>query len=105
MGSYDAQQQLASLTSPPLSEVGTMILQTSYNTGANAVLCLLAAHAGSTNCLDGLQPIRTQLNQAGLAPSNVVLVDGQGADPASVTPQDMARWLVWTQAQLWGPAF
>ncbi|MBV9170576.1 MAG: D-alanyl-D-alanine carboxypeptidase, partial [Chloroflexi bacterium] len=38
-GTYDSQLELAALTSPPLSATGTMILETSYNTGANTVLC------------------------------------------------------------------
>ena len=50
--SYPADQELASLTSPPLEAMGTMILETSYNTGANAFLCLLAVNAGSTDCTD-----------------------------------------------------
>ncbi|MBV9599742.1 MAG: D-alanyl-D-alanine carboxypeptidase, partial [Chloroflexi bacterium] len=44
-GTYGSKLQLASLTSPPLRAIGAMILETSYNTGANAVLCLLAVHA------------------------------------------------------------
>jgi hypothetical protein len=34
----------------------------------------------------------------------VVLTDGEGAYPASVTPEQMVRWLAWTQAQPWGAA-
>ncbi|MBV9326248.1 MAG: hypothetical protein JO352_20995 [Chloroflexi bacterium] len=45
-----------------------MILTTSYNTGANAVLCLLAVHAGSTDCLDGLPVIRALTDRAGIHP-------------------------------------
>ncbi|MBV9358202.1 MAG: D-alanyl-D-alanine carboxypeptidase/D-alanyl-D-alanine-endopeptidase [Chloroflexi bacterium] len=104
-GGYDNQLQLASLTSPPLSAIGTMILETSYNTGANTVLCLLAVHQGSTSCVDGLKAIRGLIDQAGLASSNVVLTDGEGAYPASVTPEQMVRWLTWTQSQPWGATF
>ncbi|MBV9602870.1 MAG: D-alanyl-D-alanine carboxypeptidase, partial [Chloroflexi bacterium] len=102
---YGSKLQLASLTSPPLSAIGAMILQTSYNTGANAVLCLLAVHAGSTNCVDGLKAIRSVIEQAGLASNGVVLTDGEGAAPASVTPEQMVRWLAWTQTQPWGAVF
>jgi serine-type D-Ala-D-Ala carboxypeptidase/endopeptidase (penicillin-binding protein 4) len=101
-GTYDAELQLAALTSPPLGAFGTMILLTSYDTGANTVLCLLAVHQGATDCLAGLQPIRQLIDQAGLVSDDVVLVDGQGGDPDSVTPEQMVRWLVWTQAQPWG---
>ena len=104
-GSYDPQLELASLSSPPLSAIGSMILETSYNTGANTILCLLAVHAGSTSCSDGLTPIRTLIQQAGLTSNDVVLTDGEGAYPASVTPEQMARWLAWTQTQPWGATF
>jgi serine-type D-Ala-D-Ala carboxypeptidase/endopeptidase (penicillin-binding protein 4) len=103
--SYDPQLQLASLKSPPLSAFGAMILETSYNTGANAVLCLLAAHAGSATCADGLKAMRPVLNRAGLAEDAVVLTDGEGAYPASTTPEQMVRWLTWTQSQTWGATF
>ena len=103
-GGYDAGLQLAALTSPPLSAFGSMILETSYNTGANAVLCLLAAHQGSTDCVDGLTVIRGVIDRAGLVSNAVVLTDGEGAYPASVTPEQMVRWLAWTQTQPWGAA-
>jgi D-alanyl-D-alanine carboxypeptidase/D-alanyl-D-alanine-endopeptidase (penicillin-binding protein 4) len=102
---YREAQRLATLTSPPMREFGKMILETSYNTGANALLCLLAVHAGSTDCMDGLPSIRARIDEAGLATDDVVLVDGQGADPASVTSVQMTRWLRWTQDQPWADAF
>ena len=103
--SYRPAQPVASIQSPPLSAFGTMILQTSYNTGANALLCLLAVHEGSTDCIDGLTPMRRVIEKAGLISADVVLVDGQGADPASVTPAQMVNWLRWTQNQPWGALF
>jgi D-alanyl-D-alanine carboxypeptidase/D-alanyl-D-alanine-endopeptidase (penicillin-binding protein 4) len=102
---YQGVLKLASLQSPPLREFGKMILATSYNTGANALLCDLAVHEGSTDCLEGLQPIRRLIDQAGLASNDVVLVDGQGADPASTTPAQMVAWLRWTKDQSWSAAF
>lgn len=82
-----------------------MILKTSYNTGANSLMCLLATHDGSTDCLDGLAPVRALVSRAGLVADDVVLVDGQGADPASVTPAQMVGWLRWTQTRPWKYAF
>jgi serine-type D-Ala-D-Ala carboxypeptidase/endopeptidase (penicillin-binding protein 4) len=102
---YRRSQRLASLTSPPLREFAKMILATSYNRGANALMCQLAVDAKSTDCLEGLQPIRTLINEAGLVSDDVVLVDGQGADPASVTPVQLVRWLRWTQDQSWATPF
>jgi D-alanyl-D-alanine carboxypeptidase/D-alanyl-D-alanine-endopeptidase (penicillin-binding protein 4) len=104
-GSYAPAQQVATLRSPPISAFGTMILKTSYNTGANALMCRLAVHTGSTDCLDGLKPMRALITTAGLVADDVVLVDGQGADPASVTPAQMVTWLRWTQTRPWKDAF
>ena len=70
--------------------------------GANALLCLLAVAEGSTDSLDGLRPIRAMINDAGLVAADVVLVDGQAADPASAPPGQMVRYLRWTQTQPWG---
>jgi D-alanyl-D-alanine carboxypeptidase/D-alanyl-D-alanine-endopeptidase (penicillin-binding protein 4) len=102
---YRPDQRVATLRSAPIAAMGTMILKTSYNTGANALLCLLAANQGSDDCLDGLEPVREQIETAGLAANDVVLFDGQGADPASTTPAQMVNWLRWTQSQPWGAAF
>jgi D-alanyl-D-alanine carboxypeptidase/D-alanyl-D-alanine-endopeptidase (penicillin-binding protein 4) len=103
--SYSPRRQLASLQSPPLQEFGSMILRTSYNTGANAMLCLLATKSGSTECADGLRTIRATVEKAGLRSDAVVLTDGEGAYPASSTPKQMAAWNTWAAHQRWGPAF
>ncbi|CAM3762002.1 D-alanyl-D-alanine carboxypeptidase/D-alanyl-D-alanine-endopeptidase [Smaragdicoccus niigatensis] len=95
-------EPLAVLESPTLGEMGKMINLTSYNTGANAFLCLLAVKDGSTDCDDGLKVIRKVIEKAHLDSDEVVLVDGQGADPASTTPRQMAKWLTWTDTQPWG---
>jgi len=102
---YRPAQRLASLTSPPVREFGQMILATSYNTGANALMCMLAVDQGSSDCLEGLQPMRSLIDEAGLDSDDVVLFDGQGADPASVTPLQMTNWLRWTQDQSWARPF
>ncbi|WP_019973051.1 D-alanyl-D-alanine carboxypeptidase/D-alanyl-D-alanine-endopeptidase [Mycobacterium sp. 141] len=103
-GSYPADRQLAALQSPPLAAFGSMILRTSYNTGANAMLCLLATKSGSTDCTDGLKAVRAAVNKAGLVPDAVVLTDGEGAYPASTTPRQMTDWVKWAAAQSWGEA-
>jgi serine-type D-Ala-D-Ala carboxypeptidase/endopeptidase (penicillin-binding protein 4) len=103
--SYPAEARVAALTSPPLEAFGTMILKTSWNTGANALMCLMAAETGSTECIDGLKTVHVQINNAGLVANDVILLDGQGADPASTTPAQMAAWMRWAKVQPWGPAF
>jgi D-alanyl-D-alanine carboxypeptidase/D-alanyl-D-alanine-endopeptidase (penicillin-binding protein 4) len=104
-GSYDTNLKVATLQSAPLSEMGGMILATSYNTGANAFLCLLAVKAGSTDCEEGLPSVRDLAAKAGISSADLVLVDGQGADPAAATPQAVATWLQWASAQPWGKTF
>jgi D-alanyl-D-alanine carboxypeptidase/D-alanyl-D-alanine-endopeptidase (penicillin-binding protein 4) len=103
-GSYTPAQQAAAYQSTPISALGTLVMETSYNTGANAFLCLIAVKAGSSDCEDGLKTIRTLINKAGLNSNDVVLVDGQGADPASITPTQMVKWLQFIQTQPWGAA-
>lgn len=104
-GSYPPDRRLAALQSAPLQEYGSMVLRTSYNTGANAMLCLLATTTGSTDCTEGLTVIRRLIDKAGLASDAVVLTDGEGAYPASTTPKQMAAWVRWAATQSWGKAF
>lgn len=103
--SYADDRRVASIESAPLGEMGGMILATSYNTGANAFLCLLAADTGSTDCDDGLPAIRALAESAGIDPARVVLVDGQGGDPASATPEAVIQLLDFIQDQPWGGTF
>ncbi|AEF42443.1 D-alanyl-D-alanine carboxypeptidase/D-alanyl-D-alanine endopeptidase [Hoyosella subflava] len=102
---YSDDREVASIESAPLGQMGGMILATSYNTGANAFLCLLATEAGSTDCDDGLPAIRELAESAGIDPSHVVLVDGQGGDPASATPEAVVQLLDYIQDQQWGDTF
>ena len=105
-GDYEKSAEVASLTSPELSEFGSMILSTSYNDGANTLLCLLAVKAGSRTCTDGLPTLNKLAgDEAGVPPNELVLVDGQGGDPASVTPQAINKWIRWTTDQEWGETF
>ncbi|HET9875973.1 MAG TPA: hypothetical protein VFQ37_09425 [Mycobacterium sp.] len=53
------------LQSPPLKALGMMMLETSYHVGANAMLCLLAAGAGSADCPADLKAIRATIDKAG----------------------------------------
>jgi len=103
--SYPADQELASLESPRLSAMGSMILETSYNTGANAFLCLLAVEAGATDCTAGLDTVYQLAEEADLDTDRLFLVDGQGQDPASTTPREISRWVQWSRDQRWGDVF
>jgi D-alanyl-D-alanine carboxypeptidase/D-alanyl-D-alanine-endopeptidase (penicillin-binding protein 4) len=101
----DTATKLASIQSPPMGAMGRMILETSYNAGSNAFLCLLAVKLGSTNCTEGLQTVNALVKKAGLEPQAVFLVDGQGGDPASTTPREAAMWARWARTRPWGKAF
>ncbi|WP_158726406.1 D-alanyl-D-alanine carboxypeptidase/D-alanyl-D-alanine-endopeptidase [Tomitella fengzijianii] len=103
-GAYTDTERVAAYTSPPLSALAGMVQRTSYNTGANAFLCLLAVQAGSTDCTDGLDTVHALAAKADVPADRLILVDGQGGDPASVSPADMTRWLRFVDAQPWGTA-
>ena len=103
--SYPTDQRLASLESPTIAQMGTMIMEMSYNVGANSFMCLLAVESGSDDCIDGLDTVYALAEQAGVDTDMLFLVDGQGADPASTTPHQMSRWLQWSRQQPWGEAF
>ena len=49
--SYPTDQRLASLESPTIAQMGTMIMEMSYNVGANSFMCLLAVESGSDDCI------------------------------------------------------
>ncbi len=99
---YSSDDEVASLESPPIERFGSMILTTSYNQGADAMLCYLAIDAGSDECEQGLNTVNSLINKAGIGPAEVVLVDGHGGDPASATPAATNAWLQWTTEQDWG---
>jgi D-alanyl-D-alanine carboxypeptidase/D-alanyl-D-alanine-endopeptidase (penicillin-binding protein 4) len=104
-GSYEDGAELASIESAPLREMGGMILATSYNTGANAFLCLLAVQAGSDQCPDGLPAVRALAADAGIPASDLVITDGQGGDPSSATPEAIVTWFEWIDEQPWADTF
>ena len=104
-GGYQDTLELASLESAPLREVGDMILATSYNTGANAFLCLLAVQAGSDECPDGLPAVRALATAAGIPAADLVITDGQGGDPSSATPEAIVTWFEWIDEQPWAETF
>jgi D-alanyl-D-alanine carboxypeptidase/D-alanyl-D-alanine-endopeptidase (penicillin-binding protein 4) len=105
VGSYQDGLEVASIESAPLREMGGMILATSYNTGANAFLCLLAVQAGSDQCPDGLPAVRALAADAGIPASDLVITDGQGGDPSSATPEAIVTWFEWVDEQPWADTF
>lgn len=99
---YPKDDEVASLTSPPIEKLGSMILTTSYNQGADAMLCLIALADKSDDCLDGLKTVNGLVERAGIEPASVAIVDGHGSDPGSATPRAVNEWLQWTTERPWG---
>jgi D-alanyl-D-alanine carboxypeptidase/D-alanyl-D-alanine-endopeptidase (penicillin-binding protein 4) len=86
-GSYSPSDRVAAYVSPPLSEYIKLILKVNQNLGANLSICLLAVHAGSTTCTDGLAQVATFLHSAGVDPTQATLIDGAGASAGdALTP-------------------
>jgi D-alanyl-D-alanine carboxypeptidase/D-alanyl-D-alanine-endopeptidase (penicillin-binding protein 4) len=79
--SYPASARVAAYTSPPYADFAKLILKVSHNLGANLGVCLLAVHAGETDCDAGFASLRAFLDQAGVAVDEVALGDGRGGDP------------------------
>jgi D-alanyl-D-alanine carboxypeptidase/D-alanyl-D-alanine-endopeptidase (penicillin-binding protein 4) len=101
-GSYPADTQVASLTSPALEAIATLILKISHNVGADMAVCLLAVHEGSTDCEAGFAPIRERIGALDLDQGDVWLLDGAGGSFSSVTPEAVVDWLAWLRGTSWG---
>jgi serine-type D-Ala-D-Ala carboxypeptidase/endopeptidase (penicillin-binding protein 4) len=95
--SYAGDPRVAAYVSPPFSEYTKLILKISSNIGADLMLCLMAARAGSTNCEDGFPVMASFLARAHVDRTQVVLTDGHGGPNDRFTPQavtDLLRyWL------------
>jgi D-alanyl-D-alanine carboxypeptidase/D-alanyl-D-alanine-endopeptidase (penicillin-binding protein 4) len=77
-GSYQGDPRVAAYVSPPFSEYTKLILKISSNVGADLMLCLMAAKAGSTNCEDSFPVLASFLGRAHVDHTQVVLTDGHG---------------------------
>jgi D-alanyl-D-alanine carboxypeptidase/D-alanyl-D-alanine-endopeptidase (penicillin-binding protein 4) len=95
-------EALATLESPPLSELATLIFKISHNYGADLTICLLAVEQGSTDCDDGFAPVRERIADLDIPPGDVWLLDGSGSSAAATTPRAMTAWLRWLDGLEWG---
>jgi serine-type D-Ala-D-Ala carboxypeptidase/endopeptidase (penicillin-binding protein 4) len=95
--SYEGDPRVAAYVSPPFSEYTKLILKVSNNVGADLMLCLMAAKAGSTNCEEGFAVVASFLTKAHVDRTQVVLTDGKGGPNDRFTQQavtDLLRyWL------------
>jgi D-alanyl-D-alanine carboxypeptidase/D-alanyl-D-alanine-endopeptidase (penicillin-binding protein 4) len=102
---YPAADLVAKRISPPLSEYTKVILKTSYNRGADLMVCLLAAKAQSSDCIAGLSRELEINTRFGVSPLTTVLFDGAGSDERDrSTPADMTRYLRAIAPTSWGAA-
>ena len=99
---YTSQALVAEHVSPPLSEFVKVILKLSYNRGADVMVCLVAVKAGSRDCADGLERIKT-ITALGVSPDSTIVYDGAGSDDAGRTsPVDEVTFLRNILTQPWG---
>jgi D-alanyl-D-alanine carboxypeptidase/D-alanyl-D-alanine-endopeptidase (penicillin-binding protein 4) len=101
-GAYSDENRLAWIESPPLREMAELVWKISHNEGAMVTLCLLAAEAGSTDCLDGFAAIRARTEALGIDPHDTWFIEGAGGDTAQTTAQAITDWLRWMDEQPWG---
>jgi D-alanyl-D-alanine carboxypeptidase/D-alanyl-D-alanine-endopeptidase (penicillin-binding protein 4) len=93
-GSLTAADLIGQHVSAPLSQFANLILKVSYNEGADLMVCLAAAKAGSTNCLQGLTSEVKTMNQLGVSSTSAIPFDGAGSDDRGrSTPAAMATFL------------
>src|SRR6478735_6250093 len=99
--SYASGDQVAAYISPVYSEYVKLVLKVSLNLGANLAVCLLAANAGSTDCLDGLPAEQAVLRDVMKVPvGQLVFNDGQGASQSDLaTPNAAIQLLKWWQGR------
>lgn len=85
---YAGTQRVAAYVSPVYAKYAKLIFKVSHNLGANLAICLMAVTAGSHQCFDGFAVLKDFLEQAGIDPTQVQLLDGRGGDPVDrVTPR------------------
>ncbi|WP_200182778.1 D-alanyl-D-alanine carboxypeptidase/D-alanyl-D-alanine endopeptidase [Tomitella biformata] len=78
----------AELVSLPLGEEVKYVMKISYNRGAQALVCRLAADAGETACNAGMAVMQSIWADAGLDTLGASLVDGSGLDGNFITPRN-----------------
>lgn len=100
---YTADRKVAEFVSPPLSEYVKVILKVSYNRGADLMLCLVAAKAGSRDCVVGIGKELELLSRLGVGRTSTYVFDGAGSDDHGKTsPADETTMLAKVAAEPWG---
>ena len=100
LNSYKDLQQVALLTSPPLSEYVKLILKVSHNLGADLIPLLLASHQGKKTFNDGMRMIGDfVIQEVKISPNAFVFLDGAGGNENRLTPQAEIQLLEYIQKQ------
>ncbi len=84
----DALPSVAEFESLPLAEQAKYVMKISYNRGAQAYVCLLAAEAGVDDCSTGISEVGRIWADAGLDIEGASLVDGSGLNGNYVTAEN-----------------
>ena len=101
-GTYPAGTELASITSPSVEAIATLIWKISHNYGANLSTCLIAVKAGSKDCEEGLKLVHDKIASIGINPEAVWMLDGSGEMFSSTTPAAIVTWVKWLRSLPWG---
>lgn len=93
-GSYKTIDQLAELTSPPLSEDIKLTNKVSQNLHADNFVDLIAVKNGKTEFADGMQLLAPFLEKAGVDANAMALSDGRGGGVVNVfSPEQITTML------------
>ncbi len=95
---------LAMRTSPPLSQIVTVVNKVSQNLHAELLLRLLGrAQGDGGSFVQGVRVVRAFLTGAGIDPGDFNFVDGSGLSPQDlITPRATTTLLVYAARQSWG---
>lgn len=92
-GSYQPATKVAEHVSAVLGQFSNLILQVSWNRGADLMTCLAAVSEGSTDCQQGLVAEVKLAARLGVSNSSIFPFDGAGSnDQDRTSPQGLATF-------------
>ena len=101
--SYPMSQRVAEYVSVPLAQFIKVILKVSYNRGADLMVCLVAAKAGSQDCATGIGRQLELMSRLGVSKTGTIVFDGAGSvDSGRTTPADQTVFLGNVTRESWG---
>ena len=105
-GSYAEADRVALHRSLPFAENLKLIFKTSHNQHADLLIFLLALHNGKTTYDEGMQAVRSVVEQAGIDPAAVSLADGRGNEFTDLfSPRTVVHLLAFMASRPDFPAF